>query len=50
MNIAEQPGIIQLWPDGAPGSEGWAQHEQETLAPRPIGIRVVRNVAQPTLQ
>ena len=27
----------------------WTQQEQETLAPPPIGIRVVRNVTQPTL-
>src|SRR6476659_2770976 len=49
MNVADQPPIIPLWPDGAPGSESWTQQEQETLAPPPIGIRVVRNVTQPTL-
>jgi len=49
MNIADQPPLIPLWPDGAPGSEGWAQQEQETLAPPPIDIRVVLNVTQPTL-
>jgi len=49
MNVADQPQIIRLWPAGAPGSEGWTQQEQETLAPPPIGIRVVRNVTQPTL-
>ena len=49
MNLADQPQVIPLWPDGAPGSEGWIQQEQETLAPPPIGIRVVRNVTQPTL-
>ena len=49
MNAADQPQIIPLWPNGAPGSEGWSQQEQETLAPPPIGIRVVRNVTQPTL-
>jgi acetyl esterase/lipase len=49
MSAAEQPLIIPLWPDGAPGSETWTQQEQETLAPPPIGIRVVRNVTQPTL-
>jgi acetyl esterase/lipase len=49
MNKADQPLLIPLWPDGAPGSEGWTQQEQETLAPPPIGIRVVRNVTQPTL-
>src|SRR4029079_3585444 len=49
MNLADKPQIIPLWPDGAPGSERWTQQEQETLAPPPIGIRVVRNVTQPTL-
>jgi acetyl esterase/lipase len=49
MSTAHQPQIIRLWPDGAPGSESWAQQEQETLAPPPISIRVVRNVTQPTL-
>jgi acetyl esterase/lipase len=49
MNTADQPQVIPLWPDGAPGSEGWTHKEQETLAPPPIGIRVVRNVTQPTL-
>jgi acetyl esterase/lipase len=49
MNSADQPQVIPLWPDGAPGSEGWAQQEQESLAPPPIGITVVRNVTQPTL-
>ena len=49
MNLADQPQIIRLWPDGAPGSEGWTQQEHESLTPPPIGIRVVRNVTQPTL-
>src|SRR5215207_6414447 len=49
MNLADQPQLIPLWPNGAPGSESWMQQEQETLAPPPIGIRVVRNVTQPTL-
>jgi acetyl esterase/lipase len=49
MNLADQPQIIPLWPNGAPGSESWMQQEQETLALPPIGIRVVRNVTQPTL-
>ena len=33
MNTADQPQIIPLWPNGAPGSESWTQQEQETLAP-----------------
>jgi acetyl esterase/lipase len=49
MNTADQSQIIPLWPGGAPGSEGWTQQEQEALAPPPIGIRVVRNVTQPSL-
>jgi acetyl esterase/lipase len=49
MNTTDQPQIIPLWPNGAPGSESWTQQEQETLAPPPIGIKVVRNVTQPTL-
>jgi acetyl esterase/lipase len=49
MSNADQPQIIPLWPNGAPGSESWTQLEQETLAPLPIGIKVVRNVTQPTL-
>src|SRR5688572_3389754 len=49
MSNADQPQIIPLWPNGAPGSESWTQQEQETLAPPPIGIKVVRNVTQPTL-
>jgi dienelactone hydrolase len=49
MNTADQPQIIPLWPNGAPGSESWTQQEQEALAPPPIGIKVVRNVTQPTL-
>jgi acetyl esterase/lipase len=49
MSAANQPPIIPLWPAGAPGSQGWTQQEQETLAPPPIGIRLVRNVTQPTL-
>lgn len=42
-----EPTIIALWPDGAPGSEGWTQQEEETLIPP--SLKVVRNVAQPTL-
>ena len=39
--------VIQLWPGGAPGSETWDQVEEElTLRD---GLRVVRNVTQPTL-
>ncbi len=39
---------IPLWPDGAPGSEDWPQHETESFMP-PANFRVIRNVAQPTL-
>lgn len=40
---------IQLWPNGAPGSEGWAHHEQQTHNHPPFNITVVRNVTDPTL-
>jgi acetyl esterase/lipase len=49
MNVANEPQVIPLWPNGAPGSEDWPQQELETLAPPPISIKVVRNVTQPTL-
>jgi acetyl esterase/lipase len=38
---------IPLWPQGAPGSEGWTQQEQESLIPP--SLKVIRNVTQPTL-
>src|SRR4051812_33335846 len=43
------PSVIQLWPEGAPGSEDWTQEEQETSGFPPLDIRVVRNVVQPSL-
>ncbi len=49
MNIADQPKVIPLWPDGAPGSEDWTQQEQETVLPPPESIKVVHNVTEPTL-
>jgi acetyl esterase/lipase len=42
-----KPEVISLWLDGAPGSEAWTQTEQESLIPP--SLKVVRNVAQPTL-
>jgi len=39
--------VIALWPDGAPGSEGWTQIEMEDVIPP--NLKVVRNVTQPTL-
>lgn len=39
--------VLPLWPDGAPGSEGWEQVEEETQLPN--GLAVVRNVVQPSL-
>jgi acetyl esterase/lipase len=38
---------ILLWPDGAPGSEGWTQVEEETILPP--ALKVVHNVTQPSL-
>lgn len=49
MSFADQPAVITLWPDVAPGSEAWSQGEQETYLPPPYDVRVVRNIAQPTL-
>jgi acetyl esterase/lipase len=49
MDAAVQPIIIPLWPNGAPGSEDWTQQEQETPAIPPLGVKVVRNIAQPSL-
>src|SRR5947209_6176279 len=49
MNIASQPEVIPLWPNGAPGSENWSHQEQETILPLPFGGRSIRNVTQPTL-
>ncbi len=49
MNSADQPEVIPLWPDGAPGSEDWTQREQKSFSPPPISFRNVRNVTQPTL-
>jgi acetyl esterase/lipase len=40
---------IKLWPNGAPGSESWTNHEQQTHQHPPFNITVVRNVADPTL-
>src|SRR2546423_4303639 len=49
MNSADQPKVIPLWPDGAPGSEDWTQQEQETILPPPDSFKVVHNVTEPTL-
>jgi acetyl esterase/lipase len=40
--------LIPLWPDGAPGSEGWTHQECEGLLP-PHDLPIVRNVTRPTL-
>ena len=42
-----RPQVIPLWPDAVPGSEDWDQTEQESVMPG--GLRVIRNVALPTL-
>ncbi len=39
--------VIPLWPGGAPGTTGWDQVEEEMSLPD--GLRVVRNVTQPSL-
>jgi acetyl esterase/lipase len=45
----DQPSIIPLWPNGAPGSEDWSQREQLTPPSATLNIPIVRNVTQPTL-
>jgi acetyl esterase/lipase len=47
--VDRTPFVLALWPDGAPGSEAWQQHEQEDPTFPPFGIRIVRNITQPTL-
>ena len=51
MTIADftnaEPQVIPLWPGGAPGSESWTQ--KETLSAMQNGLKVIRNVSQPTL-
>lgn len=47
MSANHQPIVIPLWPDGAPGSEDWTQQEQDSTLSS--GLKVVRNVARPTL-
>jgi acetyl esterase/lipase len=42
-----EPQVVPLWPEGAPGSEDWTQQEQVSFMPS--GLKVVRNVVQPTL-
>lgn len=49
MNVAGQPEVIPLWPNGASGTEDWNQQEQEHITPPPASFRTVRNVTRPTL-
>src|SRR5947209_10599986 len=49
MNSGDQPEVILVWPNGAPGTEDWTQQEKESFSPQPISFRNVRNVTQPTL-
>ena len=43
-----KPEVITLWPEGAPGSEDWTWHEEESVLATETQ-KVVRNVSQPTL-
>ena len=43
------PDVIHLWPDGAPGSEGWSQQEADYVFHDHQPHRVTRNVTDPTL-
>jgi hypothetical protein len=40
MTNTKQPtsNVIPLWPNGAPGSEDWTWHEQDTLNPAELHI------------
>jgi acetyl esterase/lipase len=44
---AQEPSVIRLWPDGAPGSENWSI--AEAVSGTETGNRVVTNVSDPTL-
>ena len=44
--LAQSGQEIRLWPDGAPGSEGWSVPETITGND---GNRVISNVSDPTL-
>lgn len=46
-HVDTQNSVIKLWPEGAPGSEGWTQVEEESILPP--DIKIVRNVSQPSL-
>lgn len=39
--------VIRLWPEGAPGSQGYTQPEEQLIIHD--GLKVIRNVSQPTL-
>jgi acetyl esterase/lipase len=43
------PELINLWPEGAPGSETWSQQEKDHTFTSPWPHRVTRNVVNPTL-
>jgi acetyl esterase/lipase len=43
------PNVISVWPEGAPGSEGWSQQEKDYEFDKPWTHRVTRNVTNPTL-
>lgn len=46
---ASQPFVLPLWEGVAPGSEDWTHSEIVEENHPPFGIRIVRNVVQPTL-
>ncbi|MGC8782235.1 MAG: alpha/beta hydrolase [Anaerolineae bacterium] len=47
QDITPQPFVVPLWPGGAPGSESWTQ--AETISTMSRGLKVIRNVVQPSL-
>jgi acetyl esterase/lipase len=49
VDSASSPEVIELWPDGAPGTEDWSQQESEMVLPLWNRPKIVRNVTKPTL-
>ena len=46
--LPAQTNVVMLWPNGAPGSENWAQKEAEYTVGN-AGLKAVRNVVKPSI-
>jgi acetyl esterase/lipase len=46
--LPAQTNVVMLWPNGAPGSENWAQKEAEYTVGN-AGLKAVRNVVNPSI-